>query len=311
LKRILGIASCMVGLGVIYFGFGISHDSTQKDTKAGVKPSPDEQRQRPVRSMNLALGNMVFFSHDLGFTVKTAKDTAYDGTKIALRIENQLQDLRELYRHESAKNPSLVGGMMLQFNIGPSGEVAQVKEVSTLITDAEFKKVIISEVSKWSFAELVTEQLVVQCPLLFVREGMDITTLVQWEKALGHFNATEKPTATRAAANTPTPAKLQTKQPPEPASTGGTGHKPIAAPSQKTTETTSAKEESKIYQIKYPTSLRKDPNFSSNSLTTFTIGTKVSLINRRGDWLEVKATDNGVSGYIRKEFVTPADIAHK
>jgi cell division septation protein DedD len=251
---------------------------------------------------------MVFFSHDLGFTVKTVKDAAYDGTKIAVRIENQLQDLRELYRHESAKNPSLVGGMMLQFNVGPGGEVAQVKEVSSLITDSEFKKVVVAEVSKWSFAELVTEPLVVQCPLLFVREGMDITTLVQWEKALGHFNNNEKPTAARSATNTPT--KLQTK-PPEPPSTGGTRNKPTAAPSQKTTETANAREESKIYQIKYPTSLRKDPNFSSNSLTTFTIGTKVSLISRRGDWLEVKAADNGVSGYIRKEFVTPADIARK
>jgi len=37
----------------------------------------------------MALGDMVFFAHDLGFTVKTLKDVPYDdGGKIAIRIEN-------------------------------------------------------------------------------------------------------------------------------------------------------------------------------------------------------------------------------
>ena len=71
----------------------------------------------------------------------------------------------------------------------------------------------------------------------------------------------------------------------------------------------SEKSDAKIFQIKYPTSLRKDPNFSSNSLVTFTIGTKVTVINRSRDWLEVRSHHNGPSGYIRKEFAIPVDVA--
>ena len=34
-------------------------------------------------------------------------------------------------------------------------------------------------------------------------------------------------------------------------------------------------------------------------------------ISGRGDWLEVKAIDNDLSGFIRKEFVTPFDVVGK
>ena len=61
-------------------------------------------------------------------------------------------------------------------------------------------------------------------------------------------------------------------------------------------------------QIKYATLLRKEPNFNAPIVTTFTIGTKVTVVNRSSDWLEVRSHHNGTSGYIRKEFVVPADL---
>ncbi|HVO91873.1 MAG TPA: AgmX/PglI C-terminal domain-containing protein, partial [Terriglobales bacterium] len=199
IKGSVGIASCIVGVVVVYFGFDLRHKPIEKDAAVSAKPATeDKTRNRPVRAMNLALGNMVYFAHDLGFTVKTAKDESYEADRVALRIENQLQALREMYRQESIKDGTLVGGMMLQFNIGPAGDVSQVKDVSSIITEAEFRKAVVNEVVKWSFADLVSEPLTVTCPLLFVHEGMDITTLVQWEKALGHFN--DKGVAVRTAA---------------------------------------------------------------------------------------------------------------
>ena len=62
-------------------------------------------------------------------------------------------------------------------------------------------------------------------------------------------------------------------------------------------------------RIKYATLLRKEPNFSAPVLTTFTIGTKLTVINRSSDWLEVKSHHNGPSGYIRKEFAIPVEVA--
>jgi hypothetical protein len=248
--------------------------------------------------MNLALGNMVFFAHDLGFAVKTVKDGPYDPAKIALRLENQLQELRKIYRQEAVTNPSLVGGVTLQIHIDSSGEVIQVKELSSVIADSEFRKTVMAEAYNWSFADIVSEPVIVSCSLLFVREGMDITTLVQWEKALGHLTDKSNPArATAAAKQNAKTIELATMAKPNSPTA------PINA-----VPTAKAKPDGKVFQIKYATSLRRYPNFSSDSLVAFTIGTKVAVLNRRGDWLEVRTTDNRYSGYIRKEFVTPVDV---
>jgi hypothetical protein len=179
-----------------------------------------------------------------------------------------------------------------------------VKELSSRIPDGEFKKTVLAEASHWSFADVVDEPLTINCPLLFIREGMDITTLVQWEKSLVLLE--DKPSTARGTnSNRPvqqakTADALRATQP-----ATKTAAKAEASP-RPSTRTAST-----LYQIKYATSLRAEPNFSSRSLTRFTMGTKVSLLNNRGDWLEVRSTDSGYSGYIRKEFVTPVELVRK
>jgi len=285
LKRVAGIASVLVILTVVYFRFGVGTELPKKEANASAPTGAQMHAQKPVKAMNMALGNMVFLAQDLGFTIKTAKEAAIESGKVVARIENHLQKIRDLYRQESVKNPALVGSLLLQFDISPSGEVNQVKEISSRLNDAEFKKAIVSEVGKWSFADVVAENLTVTCPLLFVREGMDITTLVLWEKSLAH--AADKPTPIQSVSATTTVAKAKLE--------------PIAA--QKTV--------ANEYQIKYPTQLRKYPNFSSTSLTTFTVGTRVTIEKRAGDWLEVRSTANGPKGFIRKEFIEPIEVAGK
>jgi len=304
MKSLVGIVGGIFGLGVVYFGYGVGTESPKKE--AAAKPSATAQRdvKKPVRAMNFALGNMVFFAQDLGFSAKSFKDNAVDASKIAARIESQLQGVRELYRAEIAKNPNLAGSMTLQFNIAPSGEVNQVREISSRINDPEFKKAIIAEATNWSFAELVSENLNVTCPLLFVHQGMDITTLVQWEQSIGSL--AEKATQDRVASNpTPTP---QAKGPPSTAAATVTA-KP--APVGQATAAPRVTPDGKLFQIKYATLLRKDPNFSSPSLATLTIGTRVTVLQKQGDWLEVRSTDNSAIGFIRKEFVTLVEVARK
>lgn len=292
MKGVVGILGCIVGLGVIYFGFGIGTESPKKDAVAGPSRAAATDPSKPVRAMNLALGNMVFFSQDLGFSVRNTKDEAVNPAKIVTRIEGQLQGMRELFRGEIARNPSLAGTVTLQFNIAPSGEVSQMREVASRINDSDFKKAVIAEGVKWSFAETVAEPVSVTCPLLFVHQGMDITTLVQWEKFVSQTG--EKPAPARVAAGTAPATPVAAKSAPAPAKVESV-----------------AKSETKVFQIKYATSLRKEPNFSAASLVTFTIGTRVTALGKQGDWLQVRSTDNGPTGFIRKEFVTPVDVAHK
>lgn len=292
-KGLIVVAVGALGLGAMYFSSGIGTETSKKPA-----PPPDKHAQKPVHTMNMALGPMVFLARDLGFTIKTAKGDKLDDSRIATRVETQLLGLRDLYRQEIAKNSKLVGSMILQFNVNPAGEVSQVKEVSGRINDAEFKKTVAAETGRWTFAALVAEPITVQCPLLFVQEGMDITTLVHWESLLtgvaeNKVNATvtTKPESTHQA-KTSTPTAPPTA---------------IAKAAAATVKT-----DGEEVRINYSTLLRKEPNFSAPVITTFTIGTKVTVINRSRDWLEVKSHHDGPSGYIRKEFVIPVDVvAHR
>lgn len=300
MKTIIGVIFGLVILGVAYFGLGTGNQSPKIEAIAGVKPTAPAQK--PVQAMNMALGDTVFLAQDLGFSIKTNKDFPAESGKITLRIESYLQRVRELYRQETAKNPNLIGSVLLQFNISPAGEVSQVKELSSRVSDVEFKKAVIAEVSKWSFAEVVSENLTVTCPLLFVREGMDITTLVLWEKSLANLGDNVAPSRHTTANIT---SKPQAKAP------AAVVAPPAAVVNAKTQLQSAIKADATEFQIKYSTLLRKDPNFSSNSLTTFTIGTKVTLLKRYGDWLEVRAGNTGPTGFIRKEFVKPVELAHQ
>ena len=280
-KGVGGIAVCLIALAVVYFSFGIGGESPKKSANASAPSQPQAQAMKPVQAMNLALGNMVFLAQELGFSIKTAKDAPFESNKIALRIEGHLQRLRELYRQESGKNSSLVGSVLLQFNISQSGEVSQLKELSSRINDGEFKTAVFAEVAKWSFADIAPEDLTVTCPLLFVRQGMDITTLVLWEKSLAILG--EKAAPIQSAVKIVAKAKPAKTVPP-------------------------AANES---QVKYSTSLRKEANFSSTSLTTLAAGTKVIVLNKAGDWLEVRPSADGPSGFVRKEFVKPVEVARE
>jgi Bacterial SH3 domain len=285
IKGMVGIAGCVIGLAVVYFGSGIGTESPKKDAAAEPVPAARSVHKRPGRAMNLALGNMVYFAQDLGFVIRAVKGEAADMGKIAARIEGQLNGIRELYRREIEKNAELAGSLTLTFNVDPSGEVSHVGELSSRLQDGEFKNAVASEVSKWSFADVVTENLNVTCPLLFVQEGMDITTLVNWEKSLG------SPAAKASLARTSDNAKPSS------------GPAVAAAPSTKPA--------GRDFQIKYATSLRREPNFSAVTLTSFAMGTKVRVLGKQGDWLQVRSLDNTATGFIRKEFVAPVDVARK
>jgi hypothetical protein len=186
-RVILALASCALGAVLILSASKMG--SRSEDGASGKAPST-EVKKKPSRSWNIALGNVVVVAPDLGFNAKVLKGGRVEESRIAARLESQLQGLREFYREESESDPSLMGGMLLQISVNSSGEVTHVKELVSRITDNEFKQAVLAEVSKWTFPEIIAETTTINCPLLFVREGMDITTVVQWEKTLGQF--TEK-----------------------------------------------------------------------------------------------------------------------
>jgi hypothetical protein len=280
--RVIGaIVVGVIGVAVLYFGFGT--EPPKKEANASAPSNAPLKSDKPVQAMNLALGNMVFLAREMGFVIRTNKDKPYDGNKVAARIESQLRRIRELYLQESGKDPTLVGSVLLQFDVSPAGEVSQVKELASRLKDGRFKKTVITEVAKWSFTDLVSETIRVTCPLLFVREGMDITTLVLWEKSLAGLDAS--PALVRNAGEIAPKVTAKIARP-------GSAHPPASTA-----------------QLLYSTYLRKAPNFSATPLMTLTEGTRVTVVNETGDWLRVRAISDGPTGFIRREFVKPLEVA--
>src|SRR5215475_6029136 len=258
-RVIIALASCVLGAALILLASQMSSKSGDETEKNSSAAAP---KKKPHRAWNIALGNVVVVAPELGLSAKALKGAKVEESKIAARLESQLQGLRE------------------------------------------FKKAVVAEVSKWTFPEIVTDSTTITCPILFVREGMDITTIVQWEKPLGQFS--EK----LALAKTNTQA-IQQSQVPE----GVKRSEPVAKASLPTKAKTEPSPEprtlSRIYQIKHPTTIRLEPNFESVSIGKFPPGTKVTVIGASGDWVEVRADDAGPAGFIRREFVTPIELTQK
>ena len=299
-RTIIALAGCAFGLGLMVIGIGVGSSSKDRVTSA-VK----EESARKLPAWNIALGDLVILARDMGFDVQADKEALIDEAKVAGRIESQLQSLRDLYRQETSKNSTLMGGVVLQLSISSSGQVTKVRETASRISDNDFRKAVIADASTWSFDQVLSEESTITCPLLFVREGMDITTLIQWEKNLSQ------------AGDRPALAKLKLDVEPSPQNTAvrnpsmrNTSSKEIAVapPQPRPLPKAQSIGVGALYQMKYTTVIREEPNYSAAAVARFTTGTKVILLGRSGDWYEV-GYDGGPKGFLRKEFIAPADSA--
>ena len=168
-------------------------------SNAGVVEEPQIDAQTP---WNPALGNVVFFAPELGLQIKAPDNASVERERVAVRVEAQLLGLRQLYRQRSEKDPDLLGELTLRVTVGNGGQVVQVQELSASISDKDFRNAVAAEASKWNFNAVAPEGTSIDCPLLFIREGMDITTLVNWERRMGGARKLEshEPTAPKAQA---------------------------------------------------------------------------------------------------------------
>ena len=296
-RLVIALASCVFGAALILLASQMGSKSSEQTGSTDEDSFAKSQKKKSQRAWNIALGNVVVVAQDLGLNAKTMKGGQVEEAKIAARLESQLQGLRDFYRQESEREATLMGGMLLQLTVNPSGNVTHVKELVSRIMDGEFKKAVLAEAFKWTFPEIITDSTTITCPILFVREGMDITTIVQWEKTLGQFS----PTAGTNA------QLIQQSQSPEGLKRNEPVVRTATVSKAKVEQNAEAKSLTRMYQVKHPTAVRAEPNFESPALGKFTSGTRVTVIATRGDWVEVRADDGSLAGFIRKEFVTPSN----
>ena len=298
-RSAIAISGCALGLALIVVGFGVGSSSKHEPASTPKEETPVKKKVPP---WNLALGDVVIVARDLGFSISPSRDTVEE-PKVLARIDGQLQSIRELYRRESEKDQSLMGGILLQLTTNGAGEVANVKELNSRIISSDFRKSIVSEAAKWTFEDVLAEPTVIKCPLLFVREGMEVTTLVNWERFLGDFGELPIPGKSDGVAQkVDRSGVLETVKA---AGISKTSASQTALTSAPPTATTSGS----AYQIKYATTIRKEPSFSSAAVAKFPVGTRVVLIGKAGDWVKVSYADGGPVGFLRKEFVVPVTLA--
>jgi len=301
-RVVVALASCVFSAALILLAVQMGPKPQDKTGTAEEDSSREAKPNKPKLAWNIAIGNVVVVAPDLGFNAKAVKTGHVEVSTITARLESQLQEVRELYRQQSERDPILMGGILLQLTVSPSGDVTNVKELGSRIADGEFKTAVLAEVSKWTFPEIITDNTTITCPLLFVREGMDITTIVHWEKTLGQFSEKSAIDKTNAQVT----QQSQTQDNPK-------GKKPATktASNKARAEQNIEIKPSSLYQIKYPTAVREEPNFESFAVGKLIVGTKVTVISARGDWVEIRADETGLAGFIRKELVTPVELTQE
>src|SRR5919106_3612571 len=93
-RNVIALGSCILGAALILLALQlnttsqISGDVTAKDSAA------EKRQKKPHRTWNVALGNVIVVAPDLGFSAKTVKGGQAEESKIAARLESQLQSLR-------------------------------------------------------------------------------------------------------------------------------------------------------------------------------------------------------------------------
>jgi hypothetical protein len=134
---------------------------------------------------------------------------------------------------------------------------------------------------------------------------MDITTLVEWERALRQTEKNAAPAFSGTSAINVPPTNFI------PAAIERPVSKPVTRRVEIPADVPAAQESEALYRMNTASALRRQPHFSAPVITRLTIGAKVSVLNRRGDWLEIGTGDAGLAGFVRKEFVTRSEPMRK
>ena len=200
-----------------------------------------------------------------------------------------------------------MGSLLIAMQVDANGNVIKAEEKASRLTDAAFSEVILGEARKWKFPRFNGETAEFIVPLVFVPQGMDPRTIVRWERALTVSDVETKAIAPLHITG-PSSSESERDQ------SGNPDQRPASLSNPKmslasASKTPTAEEPAKNaleYKTRRTAPLRKEPHFAAATAEDIDPGTRISVLEAKGDWLKVKTRSSGKVGYVRKEYIAPA-----
>jgi hypothetical protein len=218
-----------------------------------------------------------------------------------------LARLHHTFNSWSERNQELMGSVSLKLLVDSSGNVVRVEPVYAQVNNSSFIKTLMDDVREWKFPNGGTEEAEVTVPLLFIPKGMDPEMIVQWERKVHSGPRNNSPERLLPAAPPRTIEENQKAVAATPVAPP-TSRKPIATATA--TPAPKPKAEAKPLPVVIANrqlAIRDNPRYSANSVREVEEATQLSILENRGDWLKVRTAQGGVTGFIRKEYVSPVN----
>jgi len=234
-----------------------------------------------------------------------------------------LARLHHTFNSWSERNQELMGSVSLKLMVDSSGNVVRVEPVDAQVNNSSFIKTVMDDVREWKFPDGGTEAVEISMPLLFIPKGMDPEMIVQWERNARsgpHANSPARPlpvatvlpavsgsgktAETAIAKSKPLEENQRTVAAALPAPSIASKPKVVAKASVPPTSKAGAKPLAVVVANRQ-LAIRDNPRYSANSLREVEVATELSILERRGDWLKVRSAQGDVTGFIRKEYVSP------
>lgn len=278
-----------------------TEDTIRKLFDRGVQKPPTPPQ--PPRSD----AAQVLPAEELGFKVwgTGAGDANRREAVISERIGSQLDNLRQVYKQQIQQKPSLMGRITVQLTIESSGQVTKVEEFASLIKDEEFKRSVMDDAYKWRFPEAPSGLVKVNYPLLFLPPAMDVATILKWEQSIGPRapEPPERPEPVSPGEKSrylpPSPRPGEQFQPRKPIVEPPLP--PVAQPAEPPRPSAVAG----VYEVIRTTSVFSEPRENSRRVAQVEAGTRVNVVDARGDWLEVRSRQGRPPGFIKKDAAKP------
>jgi hypothetical protein len=236
-----------------------------------------------------------------------------------------LARLHHTFNSWSERDQELMGSVSLKLFVDSSGNVVRVEPVNVQVNNSSFIKTVMDDVREWKFPNGGTEGVEITVPLLFIPKGMDPEMIVQWERKVRgapRDNSAERPlpVATVLPAVSGSDKLAETAvaklRPIEDNQKAVAVTLPAPSIPPKPNVVTKAAVAPKPKAEANPLlvvianrqlAIRDNPRYSAHSLREVDEATPLSVLENRGDWLKVRTAQGGVTGFVRKEYVSPVN----